>query len=251
MESKGAETVKDFVWLFTLTVAVFVTMPAVSANNVNGGNSNPSSAQSDYMIKLGRPSACGNRAYLEQINSNYRIACDNVARKQQAAIKKSGLDCDHVIVVSPAIKGTDVSEVQCVVRGGDIVSGLATNTTSYIVTSANVKRLPADIRESRAAVNFAVSQVAGSQKKSTATYLIKAWKWRHNPEQPHVIQIIPVQSQRVCDALLDEGDPGFGFPGHVVEMFCMKRPPTIPAEWHCQATVETGGAPMTYVCAAT
>lgn len=112
--------------------------------------------EQDYQRKLSQPTTCGNQPYLASIAPDYREACDRTAKALQLAIRKSGKNCDHISLAAPAIQDTPVSEALCVVRDGDVVFGLTTNTVNYMVTPRGVARLPADARESRKLVGLAV-----------------------------------------------------------------------------------------------
>lgn len=207
---------------------------------------NPSGLDADYKKKMGQPTVCGNRPYLARVADNYRDACDQTARTIQATIRRGGMKCDHVAMVAPAIKGTHVSEVLCVVRGGDVVYGLTTNTINYVVTPTEIKRLPTNAQESRAAVDSAVSRAMEADPKTRAVYLVKAWKLYRNQEQPNIVQVIPVESQRICDMLLDDGDSSFGSFGPA-EMFCMVKRPVMPPEWQCEGNINTDSS-ENYTC---
>ncbi len=140
-----------------------------------GAATDPNAVDADYHSKLAQPTSCGNRPYLARVAADYRIACDQIAKALQTTIRNSGAQCDHVTVASPAIKDSPISEVLCVVRGGDVVLGLTTNTVNYLVTPTRVERLPADVRKSRAAVEAAVAsaitQRAANAVPSTAREL--------------------------------------------------------------------------------
>lgn len=208
-----------------------------------------SALDEDYRKKMEQLTVCGNRPYLDQIAENYRDACDRTAREAQTVIRKSGKKCDHVTMIVPAIEGTHVSEVLCVVRGGDVALGIPTNIVNYVVTPTEIKRLPANAQESSAAVDYAVSRAMGSPTATRTVYLIKFWKLDYNQEQPNIVQVIPVQSQRICNALLNGGDSGFGSFGPA-EMFCMVGRPVMPPAWQCQGNIDANPS-VTYICNAT
>ena len=104
-----------------------------------------------------KPTECGNQPYLAHVADNYRAACDITARMLQAAIRKSGAECDYVTSVNPAIEHTPVSEVFCVVPGASAGPGMVTNIAEYMITDGQVKRMPDDVQASEAMVNFAVA----------------------------------------------------------------------------------------------
>jgi hypothetical protein len=150
----------------TATLLIACLSSASTAADPASRSRSPAAPEQDYQRKLALPTTCGNQPYLASIAPDYREACDRTAKALQLAIRKSGKNCDHVSLAAPAIQGTPVSEALCVVRGGDVVFGLTTNTVNYMVTPRGVARLPADARESRKLVGLAV-ELAISRGEST------------------------------------------------------------------------------------
>lgn len=206
----------------------------------------------DYQKKLKQITQCGNRSYLSRVAINHRDACYQTATKLQSAIHKHGAECDHVIMVSSAIDGTDVSEIVCVVHGGDKIYGLVSNTVSYLIAPSGFIRLPADPNESREIVNTTVSNELNSHNATDhPVFFVTAWMWRHSPKQPHIVQVVQVESQQICDALVDGGGLTLSLSGHITKEFCTSKRPVMLPQWHCQTSIEPSGVSATYDCSPT
>lgn len=143
----------------TLIWVVLCALPsATSAAEQKARPRSTTAIEADYAKKLSLPTSCGNRQYLASIANDYRTACDQIARELQATIRAAGGECDHITLVAPAIHATTVSDAVCVVRGGDVVFGLTTNTVRYLVYPSRIERLPADNEEARAAIDASLAK---------------------------------------------------------------------------------------------
>jgi hypothetical protein len=127
------------------------------------------SVSRDYSKRMREPESCGNDPYLARLDEVRAEACKKAVFVLRTTVLSAGLSCDHVIAAMPNMQDTPVSEVICVVRGGDIIVGRPTNMAEYVITSSQVIRLPESGQQE--AVQFAILHAHSIGQRSLEPHL--------------------------------------------------------------------------------